>query len=69
MKLMAKAKAQTNGHLKRLTPEELAEITHAPVYKTPEEITNALLRAERFITSTIVGKSTTCSGHQERVSR
>jgi hypothetical protein len=43
MKVMAKA--QTNGQLKRLTPKELAEITHAPVYKTPEEKRAAIKRA------------------------
>jgi hypothetical protein len=43
MKVMAKA--QTNGHLKRLSPKELAEITHAPVYKTPEEKRAAIKRA------------------------
>ncbi len=43
--MRAMAKAQTNGHLKRLSPKELAEITHAPVYKTPEEKRAALKRA------------------------
>jgi hypothetical protein len=43
MKLMAKA--QTNGHLKRLSAEELAELLVLPVYKTPEEKRAALKRA------------------------
>jgi hypothetical protein len=41
MKVMAKAKAKasTNGkiEIKRLSAEELAEITHPPKYKTIEE--------------------------------
>jgi hypothetical protein len=43
MKVMAKA--QTNGHLKRLSPKELAEITHPPKYETVEERRAALKRA------------------------
>jgi hypothetical protein len=47
MKAMAKAKAkaQTNGQLKRLTPEELAELRVLPKYKTPEEKRAAIKRA------------------------
>jgi hypothetical protein len=49
MKVMAKAKAktQTNGKLeiKRLSPEELAEITTPSKYKTVEERRAALKRA------------------------
>ncbi len=47
MKVMAKAKAkaQRNGQLKRLTPKELAELLVLPVYKTPEEKRAALKRA------------------------
>ncbi len=43
MKTMAKA--QTNGKIDRLSPEELAEITHPPKYKTVEERRAALKRA------------------------
>jgi hypothetical protein len=47
MKAMAKAKAkaQSNGQLKRLTPEELAELRVLPKYKTPEEKRAAIKRA------------------------
>ncbi len=40
------AKAQTsNGKIDRLSPEELAEITHLPKYATVEERRAALKRA------------------------
>jgi hypothetical protein len=39
------AKNQTNGKIERLSPEELAEMTVAPKYKTPEERRAALKRA------------------------
>jgi hypothetical protein len=39
------AKKQTNGRPERLSPERLAELTHPPVYKTPEEKRAALKRA------------------------
>ncbi len=48
MTSMAKAqtkKAQSNGKIERLSPEELAEITRQPKYKTPEEKRAALKRA------------------------
>ncbi len=44
-KVKAKAKAQTNGNLKRLSAEELAEITTPSKYKTVEERRAALKRA------------------------
>lgn len=37
--------AQTNGKIDRLSPEELAEITHPPKYETVEERRTALKRA------------------------
>jgi hypothetical protein len=43
MKVMAKA--QTNGKIEKLSPERLAELTHEPIYKTPEEKRAALKRA------------------------
>ena len=43
MKLMAKA--QTNGKIEKLSPEELAEFFVPAVYKTPEEKRAALKRA------------------------
>jgi hypothetical protein len=39
------ATKQTNGRPERLSPEELAEMTHLPKYKTPEERRAALRRA------------------------
>lgn len=39
------ATKQTNGRPERLSPAELAEMTHPPKYKTPEERRAALKRA------------------------
>jgi hypothetical protein len=39
------AMKQTNGRPERLSPERLAELTHPPVYKTPEERRAALKQA------------------------
>jgi hypothetical protein len=47
MKIMAKAKAkaQTNGKIEKLSPERLAELFVPAVYKTPEEKRAAIKRA------------------------
>jgi hypothetical protein len=39
------AKTQTNGRPEPLSPERLAELTHPPTYKTPEERRAALKAA------------------------
>jgi hypothetical protein len=39
------ATKQTNRRPERLSPERLAELTHPPVYKTPEEKRAALKHA------------------------
>lgn len=39
------AKTQTNGRPEPLSPERLVELTHPPIYKTPEEKRAALKRA------------------------
>jgi hypothetical protein len=39
------ARTKTNGRPEPLSPEELAEMTHPPKYKTPEEKRAALKRA------------------------
>ena len=49
MAFMAKVRTNkvqsNNGRIYRLSPERLAELTHQPVYKTPEEKRAALKRA------------------------
>ncbi len=45
MRIMAKAQTNSNGKIKRLSSEELAEMTTLPAYETVEERRAALKAA------------------------